>query len=525
MASIEYGIDEYGRKIYAQAAYRGKTYICPYCSEEIHVFKCYDKEDYFAHMPIANRTPKQRICPGYTGAGAYGRIEDEIDKVCITNGGLPLYLCAFADGKYKLDAYFPPLSQETADLLNEWGTRVVIKEYKGKEDSFNCDIRVYRVKTTVGWIEIKCTNLKYPIPEVRQKWEWGIRGLDCESDIFHSHYDGGCRVALHSNIVVGKEYLIINRYNNITEVEGMSFTEKGILRFNDLYCSPNYYVYAMMVKSVTDESRAYIQKKGYQLIEQSDEIIPMWPPAVIEGKELIYRRNKNNAFLFHNKRSEQIVSYIGDYSLFGIFENDNVINVNTNNKTLLLSDSKFNKLSCEIRFMLTQTRNNFDNEQMFIPCVKWKNDESALKPLILNDLDILKERKLFFEANCDINIYILKNNYVELSSKRIVEGIKRDRKVVINTDPFETKWFEYKNDIKKQNDYKQKYIKELVKAMYFYNSFFVPFPNEFIEVWDYAKDNSPELYRVMMQWRQKIPFAAINCLSLIKEALKNEQYG
>lgn len=518
MASIEYGIDEYGRKIYAQEAYRGKTYICPHCSEMIHVFKCWDKEDYFAHMPMSNRTPKQRMCPGYTGA--YGRIEGEIDKIYITNGGLPLYICAFDDKTYTLNAYFPPLSQETLDLLNEWGTRVVIKEYKGREQSFNIDRRFYRIQTSSEWIEIWCTNLESPVPEVQQKWGWGVRGLDCENDIFHSHYDGGYRVALHSNIVVGKEYLIVKKNKNITEVDGTLFIYKGTLRLNNLYCSPSYYVYAMTVNSVTDESIAYIQKKGYQLIKESDEIIPMWPPAVIEGKELIYRKNKNNAFLFHNKKSDQTIHYLGDYGSFKIQESDNVINVNTNNKTILLSERNFNEFSSEIRFMLTQTRDNFDNEQIFIPCVKWKNDESEFKPLVVNDLDILKEKKLFFESNYDINICIIKNNHVEFSSSRIIEGIKKNCKLLIYAEPYWSTLIECEDDIKKQSEYKQIDIEGLVKALYYCNSSFVPFPNEYMEVLNYAKDNSPELYRIMLQWKHNIPFAAIKFLRLAKEALK-----
>jgi hypothetical protein len=103
MASIEYGIDGYGRKIYAKDAIGGWTYMCPYCYEEIHVRKCYDKKDYFAHKSIFNRTPQQRMCPGYTGEE---RIEDKVDQVYITNGGLLLYLCESMNGKYQLKHIF-----------------------------------------------------------------------------------------------------------------------------------------------------------------------------------------------------------------------------------------------------------------------------------------------------------------------------------------------------------------------------------------------------------------------------------
>lgn len=59
MASIAYGIDGNGKKIYAEDAYSGRTYICPYCFEDINVRKCTDRDDYFAHKSIHNRTPQQ----------------------------------------------------------------------------------------------------------------------------------------------------------------------------------------------------------------------------------------------------------------------------------------------------------------------------------------------------------------------------------------------------------------------------------------------------------------------------------
>ena len=92
MASIAYGIDGNGKKIYAEDAYSGRTYICPYCFEDINVRKCTDRDDYFAHKSIHNRTPQQMLCPGYTGGE--GRIETDSDKICVINGGVPLHLVA-----------------------------------------------------------------------------------------------------------------------------------------------------------------------------------------------------------------------------------------------------------------------------------------------------------------------------------------------------------------------------------------------------------------------------------------------
>ncbi|MGF7060872.1 hypothetical protein [Brassicibacter mesophilus] len=521
MASIEYGIDGYGRKVYPEKAVHGRTYACPYCLEEIMVR---DRNgNYYAHKPIKNRTPLQRICPGYKGVVNYKRIDGAVDKVYITNGGLPLHLCVFREGKYQLNAYFPPLNQSSMKKLEEWGAKVVISEDGAKEEYSASNIRFYRVKTIVDWIKVKCKKVKYSIPEVQQKWEWGIRGLDCEKDIFHSYYDGGFRVALHSNIVVGKEYLIVKRNNLVSSVKGISFARKGFLSIKDWYDNREYAIHAMTVNSVTDEAIAYIQNKGYQLIENSDEIIPMWPPAIIEGKELIYPRHSNNAFLFHGKRSGQRIFNVSEYGITNIDENNNIFEIRTNNKTLLLSDYKFNSLSNEIRFMLTQTRNNFDNKKVYKPDIMCKTDENPLKLLAVDEAEIFKAKKIFFETDIKLNICILNKNYVEMSSKRIVQNLQRNRVLVIDIGGFGKIWLESKTIKKRENKDSKIHINTIVEHLYCCNSITVPIPNEILQVFEYARQNSRELYRIMLPWiqKQEIPLAAAKYLYSIKEVLKN----
>jgi hypothetical protein len=519
MASIEYGIDGYGRKIYAEEAYSGRTYICPYCHEEIHVRKCYDKEDYFAHNAIFGRTPQQMMCPGYRGQG---RIENDIDRVYITNGGLPLYLYEYMDGKYQLNACFPPISRENMDLLELWDARIEVIEHGRKEEYSANNIRYYRLKTNVEWIQIKCKNLKYSIPEIQQKWGWGIRGLNCEKDIFHSNYSGGYRVALHSNIVSGKEYLIVNRFGTMPNVPGIRYCRKGSFRLNDLYSSQEYDVYSMVVDEVTEDTVSHIQKKGYQLIEKSDEIIPIWPPAVIEGKELIYRETDKTAYLFHNKCSEQQIFSIGSYGLRNIIEIGDVFQASTDNNTILLSDYMFNSLSNEIRFFLTQNRENFDNENVFTPSVTWTDGNGEVNQLSTDAIELLGQKKIYIDADVDFAACMVYGVYVEKSTKRVLENIRRSRKIVISMEPFGMIIIDGNKEGKVEIK-SNLVIDSIIKELYRCNSASVPINKDFYDVYEFSKNNSEELLRIIKSWavKKQMPYAAARYLYQIKEAIKN----
>lgn len=517
MASIEYGIGINGKKVFADEAFSGRTYICPYCNEEINVRKCCDRDDYFAHKSIYNRTPQQRMCPGYTGEG---KIEDKVDSIYITNGGVPLYLYEYVKGQYQLNACFPPLSQKSQDLLEELDFKIGIIENGKTEEYYAADLGYYKLKSNAEWIEIQCKNTK--IPELQRKWGWGIRGLNCEKDIFHYNYGGGYRVSLHSNIVVGKEYLIVVRFGRIPKVLGITYFQKGNLRFNSLYSINKYDVYSMVVEEVTEEAIAYIQKKGYQLIEKSDEIIPMWPPAVIEGKELIYQKRDTKAFLYHSKRSEQELSSISGYGLRGVPEYDNIFETGTDNNSILLSDRKFNKLSGEIRFILTQNRDNFDNEGIFEPRISWKDDNSIANQLFDNKIDLLSKKKVYIDSDVDFVACTIDGIYIKRSTKRVLEDLDRSRKIVISMEPFGIMIITNERQADKNNI--SFTIELFIEELYRCNSAKVPLNKDFYEVYKFAVNNSEELLRVLENWAvtKQMPYAAAGYLYRIKEAIKNE---
>ena len=522
VASIGYGIDGNGRKIHAYEARGGRTYICPYCFEEIHVRKCYNRDDYFAHKSISNRTPQQMICPGYTGGGKKSDSEDEL---YIVNGGVPLHLVERKEQYFELIALFPPLSQENMSYLTEWDAKVEITGDGVKEIFSASNLRRYRIKTANEWINVNCTNIQGDISEVRKKWEWGIRGLAFDNDLFMSDFGGGCRIAQHSNIVIGKEYLIVSRFEKLQNIRGINFEKKGTLTFNNMSFIRDYEVYSLMVFDATDEAIAFIQSKGYQLIEKNDEIIPLWPPVVIEGKELIFKKGDNEAILYHEKQSKQEI-YSWDRGLpIHISEQDNLIKVQTNNKAIIISDYVFNSFSKEIRFFLTQDRENYNIIKSFEPNMRWK-DKNGIEELIGDTFpDKLYRENISVIANSRVLAIISQNGYVEKSSSGLIDKIKRGRTLFIDNAPFGMMVLGGLEEEKKEISevYNDVIINECVNKLYHCQSHYITVENA-LDYWIVkAKEISDELYKILLYWKSvgKMP----NMVEHILKELETGLYG
>lgn len=317
--AIEYGIDGNGRKVAAVNAIRGRSYKCYYCKENIHVRKGKKRKAYFAHSSISNRTPQQMVCEGYKGhSTGKGYISNNEDRICIFNGGVPLHLIEVFPGKYELIAMFPPLSNKTMKQVEELKGKVrVIND--GREQIFSAwNFRKYKVQTSSSWIYVKPDNFKIFNEEIKRKWFWGFRGLDFDNDLFRVDSYGGVRVGQLANIVIGQEYLFIHKYGAVPNGKGLRFEKKGRFSFPNSVSRKEYDVYSVTVTAITGDAIAYIQQKGYQLIDKSDELIPMWPPAVIEGKELIYHDDDGDAYIYHHKESNQQVFSWGNFDPYQI---------------------------------------------------------------------------------------------------------------------------------------------------------------------------------------------------------------
>lgn len=522
MASIEYGIDRKGKKIYAREAISGRYYMCPYCYEQIHVRKkgTSNREDYFAHNKQSDRTPEKRICPGYTGDSYNKKIENINDKIYISNGGLPLYLLKIQEGRYKLEARFPPLSYKTSKLLKEWDLSVIIKEGDYKPVKYSAvNIRPYPVKSAVKWIEVKFDNKLCDIDELNEKWGWGIRGISLDSDFFHSNNYGGFRLSQHSNVILGKEYLYISEWKLLPNVEGVIFDRKGKIILSE----KEYNINSIIVNQITDESIGFIQMKGYQLIEENDEIIPIWPPAVIEGKEIIYQYNDEEAYLYKNYVSNQEVYSVTKNGLVDVNINNQILKTYTLDNTILLSDYNFNLLSNEISYMLTRERKNFLEKEIMKAEATYKTFHSDRKDFKDFSIDLFKNKELYFESNLPMEIIVGKDNYIDYSSKQFIEGSKTYNKISLNLFAFGVIGHRIKKECKSSINVGE--LDFLAKKLYRCKSPVISFRKDYLKILDYMKTKHEGIYKILLQWsiRGKIPYIACKYLDNITREIDDER--
>lgn len=527
MAAIEYGIDGNGDKTYPSNAYSGRTYICPYCFEEIHCIRQSVKRvAHFKHKVIVNRTPLQMMCPGYKGTPGLKRIDGEIDRTYITNGGIPLYLCEKGKSRYELKAIFPPLSEKTVGLLQNWNVKVTINEGRKREVYSAYNLYSYQMKSNTDWVKVQCSNLKYQIDELEEKWKWGIRGINPEIDIFHSNFEGGYRVALYSNVIVSKEYLIVSRTNLIPDIAGITFQYKGSLNLQSGNMNKEYYVYSMVVEEANSDAISFVQKRGYQLIEQSDEIIPMWPPAIVEGKELKYIDTDKLAYLFHKKRSQQNLYTIGSYGLNRISEQNEIFQTYTLNKTILLSEYSFHPYSNEIRVLLSQHTKTLSKSDYFKPNIKLIGEKKNIYDIgQLND-ELSADGAFVIVTDYNVKTFTMCNGVIIQSSRKKIESFDGNGDVYIDARPYGV--YRYKKvapEVERtvsRIDYHQE-----LDAIMLCKGPTIPVDSSLLYILDKLKQEHTELYQVIYGWIQagSMPVNAYRFIEKIKEKLKNVKYS
>lgn len=525
---IAYGIDENGRKVYIENACKNVDYKCHYCSEKIYVRKGNKNKHGFSHRPIKNRTPEQMICPDYSGYGTgVQQIKSEADKIYIVNGGVPVHLVKYSEGYFELIAMFPPLSSNTMKQLEEWDVKVQITKDGTQQIYSATNLRRYRIKTTKDWIHIALINMHEYIYEVDKKWLWGIRGLSFENDLFKADFGGGARVAQHSNIIVGIEYLFVQRHGDVKNRNGLLFNKKGVLTFTNKIITETYDVYSVIVTKITDESIAFIQSKGYQLIEKNDELVPLWPPAVIEGNELIYSKENNYAYFYHKKESRQKIYSWDNTFPSPLNEKDDIIKTVTNNRALLLSDEEFNCLSKEIRFILTHNRSNYNQSKVFESQLHWNYGNGTIEDINEFIPQRLYKEKISLESNSNAVCLSVNNGYIEYSSIKFLEKIKRKRELYVINEPFKTLLLKDKKKKQGQeiNHYaKNTIVNDAIWKLYHCQTAFVPIQNRLDRWIKSAISISPDLYEILMYWKNNgsMPCAAEMILIEMEKQLYEE---
>lgn len=528
LPAIEYGIDGNGRKVSAKDAVSGRSYKCYFCKEDIHVRRGEKRIAYFAHSPISNRTPQQMVCEGYKGHGAGdGYIDNNEDRICIFNGGVPLHLVEVFSGKYELVAMFPPLSNKTTKQVEDLKGKIRVTEDECAQVFSAWNFRKYKVLTSASWIYVKPDNFYVFNEEIRRKWFWGFRGLDFDNDLFRIDSYGAVRVGQLANIVIGKEYLFVHKWGDVPKGKGLHFEKKGKFAFPNSVSRTEHDVYSVTVTAITDDAIAYIQQKGYQLIDKSDELIPMWPPAALEGKELIYHNDDREAYIYHHKESNQQVFGWGNFIPYQISEKDNVLKCSTLNTILLLSDYSFNALAKEIRYVLTHDRDNFSRDRRFnyeaalllddgrkVRVSEEVFNESFLKPIIL-------------EANYKTTAISIRENYVLRSTTKRIDELSKNDGLIFLYEPFgslriEALVKEKKDAYPKLGETKLCDFEELTEKLYHCHSTMIA-TDATLDRWiEYAKINSKNLTKIFLRWKNqgRMPIKALMILGDMERLIR-----
>lgn len=457
---MESGIDGQGRKVHYKNALKGKAYFCPYCTELLNLR--IGKKSYFAHKAIKERTPLQRTCPEYHENMSYKKIDNAADIVYINNGGIPLYLCN--DGsKFELRAYFPSISETCKNSLVKNQTEVIINNKK-----WCCveNLNYYPVYDIKNWIYIDVSPSTY-FNEVKRKWLLGIRGINIEQDMYHANNEGGYRVALKSNIYIGKKYRIMFS-KNIPYVSGITFKNIGKLRLKQADREKLLNIYDMEITKFTEEARQFVEGKGYHLVEKISKVIPLWPPAIFKGNELIF--DKDIAWFYHspNSRNEYFYEIQEDriYKLMGnkIFKISNISICRE--KAIVITNKLVHYqqivgIGAEIKYIINY-RKKLNDKKLLEPKVIIKDIEGQLIDYRQTNNSIPKAGKIFIDSNVPLISRITKDSYCLYSSKYSLDEITYGKAINIDCKGFGNIFYKYEkayNDSEKTNqlDWKELY--------------------------------------------------------------------
>lgn len=445
---METGIDNQGNEIHYRNAIKGKQYICPYCTEKLILRT--GQKPCFAHNVIRERTPLQRTCPEYHENDNYKRINDISDIIYIENGGIPLYLCNNGD-KYELRAFFPSISESCMNNLKENNTDVIINKKKW------CNVEnlsYYPVRSIVNWIdvEIKPSTL---LPEVKRKWLWGIRGIDIEKDIYNYTNEGGHRIAIKSNIYVGKKYRMMFAINKLPEnINGIIFKNIGNIKLRKGVTEKLFFIYDIDITMFTEEARQFIESKGYHLKQKDSKLIPIWPPTLVEGNNL--KSDSNNVWLYHSKKNsnEYVYEVNGGrvYPILGekILKVANISRIQ--NRAILITNKliknqQIGDASAEIKYTISY-KEVLNNKKYLEPQIVIKDTNNNL----VNFKDSYpKGNKFYIESNVPVTALVMKNNYCIYSSSNFIEEINSTKDLIIDCKGFGTSFYSSKPECIEKN--------------------------------------------------------------------------
>ena len=441
---MKYGIDKKGKKICYKDALKNEIYLCPFCTEKLILRN--GRKSCFAHNIIKKRTPLQRTCPEYHENDKYRKIDNLVDIIYIENGGIPLYLCN--DGnKFEIRAYFPSLSETCMNSLIKNNTEIIINN---KIWCYIENLNYYNVYNIKDWIDVKI-NPSISFNEIKRKWLWGIRGINIEKDIYHSNNEGGYRVAIKSNIYVGKKYRMLFLKDQIPFINGIAFRCIGEIKLRKGINEVLFSVCDIEIKEYNEDARQFIESKGYHLRKNINKVIPLWPPIIFKGNELITDSDK--VWFFHeNGSNNEYINEINDGEICktirrNIFKIYNISSINE--KAIVVSDESIENVSSEIKYVFKYEK-------------KLENDKYIKPEIIIKDIDgniisfdnniLPSKRKVFIHSNIPSCLMLINDNYCLSSSEYFLEGLDYNNEIVIDCKGFGRICWKYKRKSEKVSE-------------------------------------------------------------------------
>lgn len=417
-------------------------FYCPECRSPVFLKSRTGAVPWFEHEHLdkENRTAIQLACSRYTNCDK--REYEPIDTYKIS-GAIPIYLLGKSD-HFKLRVYFPQLSAQTINKLVESNAKVHLSQnnilhYVFSAQNVNYfDIATYTENEFYVQIKDSKGNLLKDVPEeVKRKWACGITAINASRDIFHSWKDGGMRVAKGGFIYVGTSYRIlksITEWSNDKKFDDIEIKKIGEVNFKNI---ASMYVCELTPLEVTTKSLQYFAQRGYLLKHRNDELIPLWPPAVSKGRELIY---KDNAALLLHRTSKGNINNQKVFTLEGNkiiqIQSDKLDTVNDTSEIVQVNVGfpKPVMLGGELTPMLYDIHK--DENAM---CCEARGLELKVEDINACEVgtsfeELPFEGKLYIKSNLPFFAYVKRGNFVTFSNfnSGYIEGIKNDVEVFVD---------------------------------------------------------------------------------------------
>ncbi len=442
--NMENGVDSCGKIVHHSVAWGHSKFYCPYCTEEVVVRR--GNGACFAHKKKTNRTPLERACPEYHENNSYRKINNQLDRLYINNGGVPLYLYKNGE-RFELRAYFPNLSEVRIKQLIESNTKLIINN---KTHYYVENLNYYILDYIQEWIDIKADPATSH-EEVKRKWLWGIRGIDIYKDIYHANSEGGYRLAIKANMYVGKKYRIILS-DKAPSIQGIEFKLMGPIRLKESGFQREFKVYEMKIVDFAETARQFVEARGYHLLRHVNQLTPIWPPSVARGNELTF--DSEDAWFYHyTDDTEEYLYEVKNPILYRIPKRS-IIKVANLSKctenTLVVSNMAFQNEgrmegTNEIRYMLLH-RKSLNNKDQIVPKVVIKDSDGKQVDLMNKEKGLPEDGRLFITANLDIDVVLKKDIYTLFSAQNQLERVGYGKSIFIDCKGFGRTYYELERE-------------------------------------------------------------------------------